>query len=88
MATTSEALARAFTPPIEGSVQMAEGWINDGKTLVVYCELQPAIGGMVRGGVEFDGKPDEETMLTLRKQAYADLLVNAKRYRLQHGSTK
>ena len=90
MATTPKALARAFAPPAEAAIVMSEGRVDNGATLVVYCECQPAIGGMVRGAATWSGvgQPDDATMAELRKQAYADLLVNARKYRIRHGNTK
>lgn len=79
--TTFRAAART-------SLQDAEFLRGDGRQLYVYYEVQPPIGGLLRGVAFWEPTAADPTppRVQMRLQAYADLLRNAARSRRNHGS--
>ena len=78
-----------FRAALQSALTAKEYQHPDGR-LFVFFEVQPPIGGLLRGcsvWTPTGAVGETPPRVVLRLQAYADLLRNCKRSRRNHGST-
>lgn len=79
-------LNTTFRPPPLGSLtsSVKEFAYPDGRTFI-YFEIQPPIGGPIRGCATWTTAQGPIDRAALRTAAYADLVANCTRSRINHG---
>lgn len=80
-------LNTTFQPPALATLvpTVKEFAYPDGRTFI-YFEVQPPIGGPIRGCATWTTAQGPIVRATLRATAYADLVANCRRSRINHGS--
>lgn len=79
-------LNTTYRPPAMATLipSVKEFSYPDGRTFV-YFEVQPPIGGPIRGCAMANSNDGAIVRATLRAAAYADLVTNCARNRVNHG---
>lgn len=79
-------LNTTYRPPAMATLvpSVKEFAYPDGRTFV-YFEVQPPIGGPIRGCATWTAAQGAINRATLRTAAYADLVANCTRSRINHG---